>query len=85
VILYDDDETDTIRLQRFNSTGGEVGTEVLFTDSDSETTPTITLTSDGRLLVAWATTLGSDTDVESAIWRWKRSLRALRLQDCLSI
>ncbi len=52
VVVYDDDESDTVRMQRYDASGLEVGVEVIVTDSPSKRrrpSPDFRRPSSGRL------------------------------------
>src|SRR4029079_16845942 len=55
VIVYDDSADVESSVQRYSSTGTEVGAEVTVSKGGTEFVgdPTVTLTDDGRLLVGW--------------------------------
>lgn len=74
VVVYDDDEADAIKMQRYSAAGALVGTEVTVNSVDGETTPTVTLSDDGRLLVAWNRNSGGDADIEFAIYDSRENL-----------
>ena len=75
VVVWDNNEAGTIALKRFDANGALVGTEeIVATDLIiNHSTPSITLTDDGRLLVGFGTSVFTggvnfDTDVRYAIY-----------------
>lgn len=72
VIGYTDDEDQSIKLQRYDASGNEVGAEATVTNAGNTTfsnSPHITLSDDGRLLVSWGfqDDAFDDNDIEVAI------------------
>jgi len=69
VVVWDDDETNEIRGQRYDATGSTVGSEFLVTDSSAESQPEIVGLGDGRFAVTWQTTQGlGSQSIEMAIF-----------------
>ena len=72
VIGYTDDEDQSIKLQRYDANGNEVGAEATVTNAGNTTfsnSPHISLSADGRLLVSWGfqDDAFDDNDIEVAI------------------
>ena len=61
IVVYDNDETNTISGQRYNSAGAPVGSEFTVTDSGAESQPEAIGLQDGRFAVTWQTTSGTGT------------------------
>ena len=72
VVGYTDDEDQSIKLQRYDANGDEVGAEATVTNAGNTTfsnSPHIALSADGRLLVSWGfqDDAFDDNDIEVAI------------------
>lgn len=71
IIIYDDDTlgVDQIKGQRFDASGNEVGDTFIIAATDGiESEPTLKLTDDGRVVIAWREQNGLDNDVKFAIY-----------------
>jgi Ca2+-binding RTX toxin-like protein len=68
VIIWDDDNSDILRGQRFDASGAEVGNQFSM-DRLSETAPDIAGLSDGRFIVGFERiTPGGNSDIFAQIW-----------------